>query len=77
MTTETTDKLASKIAEKLTQIKSLIRKRASVRNQIEDVAQESNKLSEELNRIEDTIKSLKYEISNDLNDTNLTVVNGD
>ena len=74
MDTNDTQHLATLIAQKLNRIKELSKKQIVVRNKLDDVNRESNSLATELNRLEEEVKSLKYEISNCLTDSNLKLV---
>lgn len=74
METSETSRLAGLIAQKLTRIKELSRKRVVVRNKLDEVNLECSTLAAELNKIEDEVKSLKYEISECLTDHNLKLV---
>lgn len=69
-----TQSLATLIAHKLNRIKDLVRKQVVVRNKLDEVNQQSNAFARELNKIDEEIKSLKYEISNCLSDSNLKLV---
>jgi archaellum component FlaC len=68
MSVEENSQLASLIAKQLERIKQLSKNRASVKSRLDEIAAESKTKTEELNRIEDAIKSIKFEIANSLND---------
>lgn len=74
MSTPEIQALANLIAQKLDRIKDLSRKQIVVKNKLDEVNRESSSLATDLNRIEDEIKSLKYEISTCLTDSNLKLV---
>ena len=74
MVTSETSRLAEIIAQKLSRIKEIGRRKIVVRNKLDEVNLESNSLAAELNRLEDEVKSLKYEISECLSDNNLKLV---
>jgi len=78
MSVEGTVELANRIAQKLEEIKELSRKKVVVQNTLEKLKHETKATSEELNRIEATIRSLKYEITDCLTDspTSLKIVDG-
>lgn len=77
MQTNEISHLAELIAQKLTRIKELARKKVVLRNKLDGVNLEANTLAAELNRLEDEVKSLKYEISECLGDNNLKLVIGE
>lgn len=78
MSTQNVSNLATLIAEKLLRIKELTTKQVFVRNKLEEANKESNALATEINRIEQEVKSLKFEISERLSDNNLrAVLNGE
>jgi peptidoglycan hydrolase CwlO-like protein len=56
------------IAKKLEEIKSLSRKRVSVQNRLDELKGEIDSTKEELNKIEEGIRSLKYEVTDCLSD---------
>jgi peptidoglycan hydrolase CwlO-like protein len=63
-----TSQLADMIAKKLEEIKSLSRKRVSVQNRLDELKGEIDSTKEELNKIEEGIRSLKYEVTDCLSD---------
>ena len=66
-----TTQLAELIAEKLEQIKALSRKRVSVQNRLDELKVEVNDTKDELNKIEEGIRSLRYEVTDCLSDKTL------
>lgn len=74
MSVENISNLAELIAAKLLKIKELSTKKVSVKNKLDEVNRESNTLATEINKIEQEITSIKFEISNRLSDSNLKVV---
>lgn len=66
-----TSQLAELIAEKLEQIKALSRKRVSVQNRLDELKVEVNDTKDELNKIEEGIRSLRYEVTDCLSDKTL------
>lgn len=66
-----TAQLAELIAEKLEQIKALSRKRVSVQNRLDELKVEVNDTKDELNKIEEGIRSLRYEVTDCLSDKTL------
>lgn len=74
MSVENISNLAELIAAKLLKIKELSTKKVFVKNKLDEVNRESNTLATEINKIEQEITSIKFEISNRLSDSNLKVV---
>ena len=68
MSVEENSQLANLIAKQLERIKQLSKNRASVKSRLEELCAESRAKTEELNKIEEAIKSIKFEIANSLND---------
>ena len=66
-----TAQLADLIAKKLDEIKSLSRKRVSVQNRLDELKVETDSAKDELNKIEEGIRSLKYEVTDCLSDNAL------
>lgn len=77
MSVNETTRLADLIAQKLTRIKDISRKKVVIKNKLDEVNLESRTLTEELNRLDDEVKSLKYEISECLSENNLKLVVGE
>lgn len=78
MSVTETSKIAERIAKQIESIKALSEKRVLLRTKLNSLNDEVRVLLEELNRIEDMVKSIKHEITNDLNDTvELKLVSGE
>jgi hypothetical protein len=77
METSETSRLADLIAQKLTRIKDIARKKVVLRNKLDEVNLEANTISTDLNRLEEEVKSLKYEIAECLSDNSLKLVVGE
>lgn len=71
MNAEETTTLAVSIAEKIEKIKELSKKKSSIKNRLEEVNAESTRLFEEINKIDEMIRSMKHEITDGLSDVNL------
>ena len=80
MSAEETSRLAMSIAEKLQKMRELSKKKLSIKSRLEEVNAESGRLFEEINRIDEVIRSLKYEITEcldkDTSAATLSIVNG-
>jgi len=80
MSAEETSMLAMSIAEKLQKMQELSKKKLSIKSRLEEVNAESGRLFEEINRIDEVIRSLKYEITEcldkDTSSATLSIVNG-
>ena len=66
-----TSHLAELIAKKLEDIKVQSRKRVSVQNRLDELKSELELTKEELNKIEEGIRSLRYEVTDCLSDKTL------
>jgi len=66
-----TSHLAELIAKKLEDIKALSRKRVSVQNRLDELKTELELTKDELNNIEEGIRSLRYEVTDCLSDKTL------
>ena len=66
-----TSHLAELIAKKLEDIKAQSRKRVSVQNRLDELKTELELTKEELNKIEEGIRSLRYEVTDCLSDKTL------
>jgi peptidoglycan hydrolase CwlO-like protein len=66
-----TSHLAELIAKKLEDIKAQSRKRVSVQNRLDELKSELELTKEELNKIEEGIRSLRYEVTDCLSDKTL------
>lgn len=78
MSAEETTILAEKIAKQIQTMKSLSERKLSLKSKLNGLNEEVRVLLEELNRIEEIVKSIKHEIANDLNETfELKVVKGE
>lgn len=78
MSAEETSKIAERIAKQIESIKSLSEKRVSIRVKLNSLNEEVRLLLDELNRVEDMVKSIKHEITTDLTENvELKVVDGE
>ena len=66
-----TSHLAELIAKKLEDIKAQSRKRVSVQNRLDELKTELELTKDELNKIEEGIRSLRYEVTDCLSDKTL------
>lgn len=78
MSAEETSKIAERIAKQIESIKSLSEKRVAIRTKLNSLNAEVRLLLDELNRVEDMVKSIKHEITTDLTESvELKVVDGE
>lgn len=78
MSAEETSKIAERIAKQIESIKSLSEKRVAIRVKLNSLNEEVRLLLDELNRVEDMVKSIKHEITTDLTESvELKVVDGE
>lgn len=69
MSAEETSKIAERIAKQIESIKSLSEKRVAIRTKLNSLNAEVRLLLDELNRVEDMVKSIKHEITTDLTES--------
>jgi chaperonin cofactor prefoldin len=68
MDVEETTELANRIAKLLMRLRTLTEQKLSIQKRLEELKVENQRALDELNKIEESVRVVKYEINESLND---------